>query len=300
MQENPPEHRRVSYSSFSVWATCPYQWKLRYVDGIREGGSIHTVFGTAIHEAIQEWLQLRFNVSEFKAKIFDIEDFFKERLLTLFKEEIKHDADGHPTYLCDQSTLREFYSAGVEILRHVQQHRDQYFPSKGYELIGCEVPLEVALSEGIQFNGYIDIVIRHKRTGEIFIFDLKTSKRGWFYEKKDPIKINQLLLYKSFYAQQFDVDIEKVTVQFIILKREINENSEWTQSRISKFEPSQGKISVKKALTSFESFVNAAFRPDGQIKEDNLTPTPSEKNCRWCFFRGKPELCAQSYYSTPK
>jgi hypothetical protein len=296
MEENPPEHRRVSYSSFSVWMNCPHQWKLRYVDGIRDGGSIHTVFGTACHEAIQEWLQLRYNVSEQKANFFDIEDFFKERLLTLFKEEIKHDADGHPTYLCDQPTLKEFYSAGVEIIRHVRKHRDQYFPTKGYELVGCEVPLEVMMSDGVQFNGYIDIVTRHKRTGEVFIFDLKTSKRGWFHEKKDPIKIGQLLLYKSFYAKQFDVDIEKITVEFIILKREINENSEWPQSRVSKFEPSQGKISVKRAVTLFEDFVEKAFDSNGDIKPDHLIATPSEKSCRWCLFKNKPDLCDQSFY----
>lgn len=288
-----PEPRRVSYSQYSVWATCPHQWKLKYVDKLKEPSSIHLIFGTAIHEAIQQWLTLRFK-DDFKAKIFDMEGVFKDKLLSLFQEEVKKDTDGTPTYLCDKPTLKEFYADGVEILKHVRKHKDQFFPNKGYELIGCEIPLEVMLHKGVQFIGYIDIVTQHKKSGEIFIYDLKTSKKGWFYEKKDPKKLNQLLLYKKFYADNFEVDPRLINVQFVILKRKINEDSEWAQNRVTKFEPADGNISVNKAWASFDQFVTETFNADGSVRIDNLKPTPSEKNCRWCFFRSKPDLCAVS------
>ena len=48
---------KISYSQYSLWANCPMAWKLKYVDGHRfDDSSINTVFGTAMHEVIQEWL----------------------------------------------------------------------------------------------------------------------------------------------------------------------------------------------------------------------------------------------------
>lgn len=297
MTENPSETRRVSYSAYVKWATCPKSWKLRYLDGIKEPSGIHLIFGTAVHFAIQEWLTLRFTKSEEDGKYFNMVDVFKDKLLDLFKENITKDADGTPTYLCDKPTLLEFYADGAAILAHVRKHKDDFFPTKGYELVGCEVPLEVPLNDGATFVGYIDIVIRHKRSKEIFIFDLKTSTKGWSYEKKDPKKLNQLLLYKKFYAEQFECDIDMITVQFIILKRKIYEDSEWYQNRVSRFEPSQRTPSLNKASASFTDFVSGVFNNDGSIKLENLIPTPSEKNCRWCFFRDKPDLCPESHFN---
>src|SRR5690349_21485189 len=214
--------RRVSYSQYSIWSTCPHQWKLAYHDKLKpEDDSIHLIFGTAIHEAIQEWMDRLFNGTKVQAKHFDTGTFFKDRLFALFKEKIKVDADGNKTFLCDQDTLKEFYLDGLAILDHVQKYQKEFFPTAGAELVGCEVPLEVHLRQGIQFVGYLDLVIRYPRQKKIIIYDFKTSKRGWYHEKKDPKKINQLLLYKSFYSEIFNVPQEQIEVQFIILKRKV-------------------------------------------------------------------------------
>src|SRR5207253_1627683 len=100
--------------------------------------TIHLIFGTAIHEAIQHWLDLLYGGVKFKAQIFDIEDFFKEKLFELFKEEIKVGPAGEKIFLCDRATLQEFYLDGVEILRHVKKYQKEFFPTAGYELVGCE------------------------------------------------------------------------------------------------------------------------------------------------------------------
>ena len=50
---------KISYSQYSIWANCPLAWKLRYVDDVKfDDSSINTVFGTAMHEVIQEWLEV--------------------------------------------------------------------------------------------------------------------------------------------------------------------------------------------------------------------------------------------------
>lgn len=279
-----------------MWSTCRKQWKLAYHDKLKpDESSIHLIFGTAIHEALQEWLVRLFSGDIKKTKLWDIEDFFKERLLTLFKEQIKTDDKGEKIFLTDKDTLKEFYADGRHILMYVLKRQKDLFPTKNFELVGCEIPLEMPINDKINFIGYIDIVIRNIKSNEVFIYDLKTSKAGWFHEKKDPKKLHQLLLYKRFYATQFDIDEDTIFVEFIILKRKINENSEWAsaKARAVKFNPSQGKISVKKAITSFNEFVSETFTDDGTVLVENLQSTPSEKNCRWCVFRTKKDLCPE-------
>src|SRR6056300_529326 len=63
---------KISYSQYTMWANCPKQWKLTYMDGIKEfDPSIHLVFGTAMHETIQGWLKVVYGESPSKADEMD-------------------------------------------------------------------------------------------------------------------------------------------------------------------------------------------------------------------------------------
>jgi len=42
----------LSPSAWSTWEQCPRRWKFRYVDGLRDEGSIHTVSGRVAHAAL--------------------------------------------------------------------------------------------------------------------------------------------------------------------------------------------------------------------------------------------------------
>ena len=283
-----------------MWANCPHQYKLAYVDKLKpKDTSIHLIFGTAIHDTIQQWLDKHYNEKKtLKSKVFDMHDVFKTRLLSLFKESIIVNKDtDERTYLCDPDTLKEFYLEGCAILDHVKTYRNEFFPKNGYRLIGCEVPLEMQLTDGINFIGYIDIVVEHTATKKIFIFDLKTSKKGWFFEKKDPKKTNQLLLYKQFYSQLFDIPEAQIEVEFLILKRQVDEDSQWGNKRIARFSPSHGTVSMKKATTHFRTFIES-FHPDGTPKLEMFSPTPSADACRFCPFKDNKELCESSVYLT--
>jgi hypothetical protein len=286
------ELRKVSYSQYSMWATCPHQWKLSYHDKLKpDDSSIHLIFGTAIHETIQAWLDKHYNDTKTMAAVFDTDTLFKESLIRLFKEETLTLPDGTKGFVCDQATLMEFYLDGIAIINAVRKNKETFFPSSGHELVGIEIPLEVMLTPGIRYVGFIDIVIRNKKTGRITIFDLKTSSRGWFYEKKDPKKLNQLLLYKKFYSDVYGVNQDDIDVQFLILKRKLDEKSEWVQKRVVAFDPSQGNPSVKKAVTHFTQFITDTFNPDGTVRVENLKPTPSDKACRFCPFKARKDLC---------
>ena len=65
---------RVSYSQYSMWSSCPQQYKLNYIDKLGESsGNIHTIFGTAMHETIQHFLDVMYNVTMKQALVIDFD-----------------------------------------------------------------------------------------------------------------------------------------------------------------------------------------------------------------------------------
>ena len=104
------EKRRISYSQYSVWKDCPHQYFLSYVKKLKpKDQNIYGIFGTAIHEAIQIWLDKHFNESTTLANVFDADSFFKDRMIELCQESIVKDADGNVvSYPCDKAALSEF------------------------------------------------------------------------------------------------------------------------------------------------------------------------------------------------
>ena len=81
--------KKVSYSQFSLYHQCPNRWKLDYIDGLRtHEQSIHTIFGSSIHEAIQHWLQVIYNDSVKAGNAVDFNTMLKESLMTKYKQSI--------------------------------------------------------------------------------------------------------------------------------------------------------------------------------------------------------------------
>ena len=74
--------KSVSYSQFNMYRSCPRQWKLTYIDKVAQRlPSIYTVFGTAIHECIQEYLDVMYSSSIKEANKLGLHIMLKERLL---------------------------------------------------------------------------------------------------------------------------------------------------------------------------------------------------------------------------
>ena len=258
--------KKISYSQYSLWKQCPYQWKIQYVDGIREyTDSIHTMFGTSMHEVIQTFLTVMYNDTAKLAEQLPLEDMLRTRMKRNFEEIVK--ANGGEMF-CSEKDMVEFYTHGVQILDFIKKKRAQYFSKKGYELIGIEVPLNYDLPNNLKFVGYIDIVIKDTVRDVIKIYDIKTSTMGWNkWVKADSNKTDQLLLYKQFYAKQFNHPIDKIEVEYFIVKRKLYENMDFPQKRVQKFVPANGKPSMNKMVARFKEFLDATYDDEGNIKE---------------------------------
>lgn len=277
--------KSVSYSQFLSYNTCPRQWGLRYTKGLLEyRPSIHTVFGTALHEVIQEWLSCLYDETVKKATEMDLSKLLEEKLFTIYKQEKEKFGEHFST----SEQLLEFYNDGVEILKYIKRKRALFFNTKYVKLAGVEIPLIVEIKKNVYFKGYIDLLLYDEQDDKYIIIDIKTSTSGWNTNaKKDDKKIAQLLLYKEFLAKQFSLDVEKVEVQYFIVKRKVPTDPEYPAMarRVQEFIPASGKIKRGQAMNNLNKFIQDAFDQEGKYREKEYEYTPSKMNCMFCEFK---------------
>ena len=282
--------KNISYSQYSIWAQCPYRWKTAYIDEKRKySESIHTLFGSSMHEVIQTFLTVMYNDTVKLAEQLPLEDMLRTRMKRNFEEALKENGGEE---FCTERDMVEFYTQGVEILNFLRKKRAQYFSKKGYELVGIEVPLNYDMPNNIKFVGYLDVVIKDTIRNVIKIYDIKTSTMGWNkYMKADKLKSDQLLLYKQFYAKQYDHPIEKIEVEFFIVKRKLWKHTDYPQKRVQKFVPASGKPSINQVVKRLDEFMKECFTSDGEYNTEHIySKEASKKNCRFCDFN-QTEYC---------
>jgi hypothetical protein len=187
--------------------------------------------------------------------------------------------------------MREFYEDGVNILEWFKKHRSQFFTTRNVVLLGIEMPLMVGLTKNLFLKGYIDFVLYDKDLDKVYIYDIKTSRSGWNDKaKKDEIKLAQILLYKEYFSRLFNWDVDKIEVEFFIVKRKIWEESEYTIPRIQEFTPASGKIKRAKSINEFRLFIEDCFDKEGKPLTKEFTKQISLL-CVWCQFNDEPSLC---------
>ena len=279
---------RISYSQLSMYSECPKKWKLNYIDKLRVSEpSIHLLFGTAMHEVIQKYLDVMYQYTVKRADMLNLKRTLQEKMV----EQFNIDKENYGKEPCTKEELKEFFQDGCDILDFFKKRRGDYFSKKGYELIGCEVPVEMGLQKNLTWVGYLDIVMKDTIHDRIKIYDIKTSTMGWNkWMKADDNKTQQLLLYKQFYSKQYNHPIDKIDVEYFIVKRKLYENAKFPQKRVQKFIPASGTVSMNKVAKKLTKFINEAFNEDGTHTKNELPPTPSKKACKWCEFK-KTEFC---------
>ena len=286
---------KISYSQYTMYANCPHQWKLNYIDKLSEyTQSIHTLFGTAFHETLQAYLAIMYDESAASADKEDWNEILKNFMSKGYRKAM---AMGQDPNFTNAAEMGEFYEHGVEILDFIFKKRSIYFQKKNHELIGVEIPLNVKMdvNENIKFKGFIDLIIKDKRDNTYKIIDIKTSTMGWNkYQKADKTKTAQLVLYKSYYAKQFNVPVDNIRVEYFIVKRKLYENMDFPQKRVQLFQPASGKPTMNKVNSSVDEFVRSAFNEDGSYNTERTYPSvagKNKKNCKWCDFKDNYELC---------
>lgn len=307
IRNNPPTEvnyayqKNISFSQMSIFRDCPHRWKLQYKDKIKRfTSSIHTVFGTAIHETIQEYLNVMYNTSGTVADQINLEDNFQANFINEYQKQYKSNNNQH---FSSAEEMREFFEDGIGILNWFKKKRSKYFSKRGWYLVGCEIPLVISpnkMYSNVLYTGYLDVVLYHEPTNTFKIIDIKTSTRGWKdQDKKNEDKQYQLLLYKQFFSEQYNIPLESIGIEFFIVKRKVLDwDDEKLMSphqayRVQTFTPPSGKIKLNKAKEAINYFIITCFNSQGEIKNINYPKNPSKWNCSFCPYKLDKDNCGE-------
>lgn len=284
LKNPPPEidysyQKNISYSQISMFKQCPRKWKLQYKDKINQRKpNIYMIFGIAIHETIQEYLTVFYSKSKVAAQALDLEDKFQTVLMEEYQNQYKKNNEIHFSSAVE---MREFFDDGVEILKFFKKKVGAYFSKRGTHLVGIELPITSTpniMLNNILFKGMLDVVLYHEHSDTFTIIDIKTSTRGWHNKmKKDENKQFQLILYKKYFSELYNIPLDKIDIKFFIVKRKLWEESDWVQTRIQEFSPASGKVKLNKATRYVNDFMSQVFDSKGKIKEQNYPCT-----CKYC------------------
>ncbi len=284
--------KSVSYSQFSMYSSCPHSWYLAYVKKKKVfKPGIHLLYGTSLHETLQHYLSVMYNESIVAADKINLSEYLENRMVDNYKKDLESNNNEHYT---TREELKEFTLDGIASIEWFKKNRSKYFSKKDTELVGIEIPVLQQVTDyspNVLIQGYIDFILYHKNTDTYTIYDIKTSTRGWGEkEKKDKVKLTQILLYKHFYSKALNISEDKIDVKFFIVKRKIYENSEFPISRIQEYVPANKKKKVKDAYEGFENFIKECFTPEAKYNTERVY----EKNtssCKYCPYNASPDLC---------
>ena len=291
LKQSPKSNKHISYSQLNSFANCQKQWYLQYVKKLAPyEGSIHAMFGTAMHETIQTWLTTLYYDKVKTANEMDLDALLYENMVKAYKSTKAQNSFQEFTSL---EEMNMFYLDGKHILNFLKKKRGGYFSTKGTYLAGVETLLYQELRPGVQFKGFIDLIFYSEVLDEWTIIDIKTSTSGWNdYAKKDDNKIAQILLYKEFFSKQFDIPIDKINVEYFILKRKVPKDAEFAamERRVQQFRPPSGKIKRGQAVSLMSNFVETAVDMDGEYIDKDYPTSPSKSACMFCAFK-KMRIC---------
>ena len=235
-----------------------------------------------------------------EADRLDLVEIFQEKFMGEYKKQY---ASNNKQHFSTAEEMREFFEDGVGILTWLKKKRNKYFSRKGWYLVGCEVPIVIQpnkMYNNVLYNGFLDVVMYHESTNTFKILDIKTSTRGWGdKEKKDENKQFQLILYKHFFSEQYNIPVDDISVEFFIVKRKV---MDWDDEkilsphqayRVQTFTPASGKVKITKAKESLNNFIKKCFNTTGEVREEEYPKVVSKWNCMYCPFKEDKDNCGE-------
>jgi len=278
----------VSYTQFSAWSECPHRWKMMYIDKQKQPPNIYLAFGSAMHESLQEYLDLMYNTSIKAADEFSIYEDFQERFMRMYGEY----KDKIGENFSSKKEITEFVNDGLNIIEFFLQRRQMYFSKRGTKLLGIEMPIFIPPHEKfpeVRLFGKLDLVFYDEDLKKVTIWDIKTSTRGWTkYEKDNKIKTAQMVLYKKYFAEQYSIPVDTIDCKYFIVKRKIPKNPKYPAmaSRIQTFEPSSGKTTLNRVTRQLHEFIESVFIEGTHTydidKIEQTLATTEKCSSKWC------------------
>lgn len=282
-KQSPSKNKHISYSSISTYNKCPKLWELQYLrNAIPFTQNIYTCFGTAMHETMQEWLTVMYHDTAKAANDMNLKDLLYANMVKAYKSGKAQMGHEH---FSTQEELTQFWLEGTHILEWLKKKRAAYFSTKTMMLAGVETLLYHEIRPGVMFKGLVDLVFYHPNNDTWTIMDIKTSTSGWRdNQKKNPNLTAQVILYKEFFAKQFNIPVEKIAVEYFIVKRRVPKEAEFAsmQKRVQEFSPNAGPRKTKQVIDSMNKFISEVVDVNGDYIDKDYKCTNPFGKCEHC------------------
>jgi hypothetical protein len=154
----------LSYSSISLYQSCPASWKFKYIDNLPTFSNPNLVFGTTLHNTVERYIQGQ-------GKLVDL---WQDNWQKAIKEERSPIVWGvdTPEAICNDG-IRMI--SNPDIIKAIDQLKELH--GGGENRIERKVELRVP-GVPIPIVGYIDYIARDSIPG-----DFKTSSKSWTDER---------------------------------------------------------------------------------------------------------------------
>lgn len=263
----------ISYSEFSLFNECGHKHLLeKYLKLVVQPPSIHLIFGNSIHSAIELSIKEKWNS---KKRI----EHFRE---TFIKEMMDNMKDT-PEY----ADTENFANQGENILRIL--NTEKIFEK--FDIIGVELPLYEPLFANYHFKGFIDLILKDKKTGKIVIIDWKTSGEEWDVSKKKKNKIflSQMRYYKYFYSRKYNIPFDDIECKYVVLNRLLSKKCpELGYGKLQTVEIFSNESEIESSLQMLaETIRDIHIRND--FKKAKLNDNKGA--CYFCPHKNNPTLC---------
>lgn len=228
---------RFSYSSVSTFGTCPYAWKLTYIDAKSREPNFYSDYGLLIHDCFE-----RYFLGE--VDYYDLAEYF----INNFDVFVVTPPPPYP-----MGMVEKYRDAGIKFFSEF------VFNKQDYEIIDVESVCDFEIAKGIYFTGRPDLVLRNKKSGKNILFDYKsssvfrTSKFG--VETRDDKKISgyhrQMFLYTKALREAKGINIDEITLWFTRPDKQVT--TPWSKRKED--------AAVKWAVTEINKIKNAVDFP---------------------------------------
>lgn len=196
-----------SYSSVSTYDTCPYSFKLNYIDRLPGEGNFYSDYGSLTHEVMEQF---------FKGNLepYELSGFYLDK----FEEFVVNEPPGFHV-----DAINKYRDSGLEFFDNFSFDRD------AYDVIDIETRIDGNIG-GTSCTGRPDLVLRRKTDKKVILYDYKTSAPFWKdrktgEEKRDIKKIEgyhkQMYLYGFMLREFKNIKVDEITLWFTRANKEV-------------------------------------------------------------------------------
>lgn len=190
-----------SFSRCNSFGNCKYEWYLNYLLRDAEGKRIYeneqnfyAAFGKYCHEIIEKILK---------------KEFSESGGFEYYKEHFEENTFG---FDISDSTVDKYYFYGFDYFENLS-----FDWLKDYYVLGIEKECRFTI-DGVEYIGYIDLLIQDKQSGDIIVIDHKSAeyplgKKGGVLKRKQEDYESykkQLYLYSEQVFKEYNVYPKKL------------------------------------------------------------------------------------------